>query len=157
MKTEEKLNLTMLCDFYELTMGNGYFRAGLQDRITYFDVFFRNVPDNGGFAVCAGLEQLVQYIQNLHFDEEDIAFLRDKHLFSEDFLSYLRDFRFTGDIWAVPEGTPIFPREPVVTVRGSRSSRRRAMSSFTSEVAVAVKAPTGGRCRRLCTKAGILR
>ena len=90
MKTEEKLNLTMLCDFYELTMGNGYFRAGLQDRITYFDVFFRNVPDNGGFAVCAGLEQLVQYIQNLHFDEEDIAFLRDKHLFSEDFLSYLR-------------------------------------------------------------------
>ena len=117
MKTEEKLNLTMLCDFYELTMGNGYFRAGLQDRITYFDVFFRNVPDNGGFAVCAGLEQLVQYIQNLHFDEEDIAFLRDKHLFSEDFLSYLRDFRFTGDIWAVPEGTPIVPREPVVTVR----------------------------------------
>ena len=75
MKTEEKLNLTMLCDFYELTMGNGYFRAGLQDRITYFDVFFRNVPDNGGFAVCAGLEQLVQYIQNLHFDEEDIALL----------------------------------------------------------------------------------
>ena len=74
MKTEEKLNLTMLCDFYELTMGNGYFRAGLQDRITYFDVFFRNVPDNGGFAVCAGLEQLVQYIQNLHFDEEDIAY-----------------------------------------------------------------------------------
>ena len=117
MKTEEKLNLTMLCDFYELTMGNGYFQAGLQDRITYFDVFFRNVPDNGGFAVCAGLEQLVQYIQNLHFDEEDIAFLRDKHLFSEEFLDYLRNFRFTGDIWAVPEGTPIFPREPVVTVR----------------------------------------
>ena len=117
MKTEEKLNLTMLCDFYELTMGNGYFRAGLQDRITYFDVFFRNVPDNGGFAVCAGLEQLVQYIQNLHFDEEDIAFLREKGLFSEEFLDYLRHFRFTGDIWAVPEGTPIFPREPVVTVR----------------------------------------
>ena len=117
MKTEEKLNLTMLCDFYELTMGNGYFKAGLQDRITYFDVFFRNVPDNGGFAVCAGLEQLVQYIQNLHFDEEDIAFLREKGLFSEEFLDYLRHFRFTGDIWAVPEGTPIFPREPVVTVR----------------------------------------
>ena len=117
MKTEEKLNLTMLCDFYELTMGNGYFKAGLQDRITYFDVFFRNVPDNGGFAVCAGLEQLVQYIQNLHFDEADIAFLREKGLFSEEFLDYLRHFRFTGDIWAVPEGTPIFPREPVVTVR----------------------------------------
>ena len=117
MKTEEKLNLSMLCDFYELTMGNGYREAGLGERITYFDVFFRNVPDNGGFAVCAGLEQLVRYIQDLHFDEEDIAFLRDKHLFSEEFLDYLRNFRFTGDIWAVPEGTPIFPREPVVTVR----------------------------------------
>ena len=76
--TDRKLNLTMLCDFYELTMGNGYLEAGLKDRITYFDVFFRNVPDNGGFAVCAGLEQLVQYIQNLHFDEEDIAYLRGK-------------------------------------------------------------------------------
>ena len=117
MNTEEKLNLSMLCDFYELTMGNGYFQAGLKDRITYFDVFFRNVPDNGGFAVCAGLEQLVHYIQNLRFDDEDIAFLRGKGLFSEAFLDYLRDFRFTGDIWAVPEGTPIFPREPVVTVR----------------------------------------
>ena len=117
MKTEEKLNLSMLCDFYELTMGNGYLQAGLQDRITYFDVFFRNVPDNGGFAICAGLEQLVRYIQELHFDEEDIDFLRKKGIFSEEFLEYLRDFRFTGDIWAVPEGTPIFPREPVVTVR----------------------------------------
>ena len=117
MKTEEKLNLSMLCDFYELTMGNGYLQAGLQDHITYFDVFFRNVPDNGGFAICAGLEQLVRYIQELHFDEEDIDFLRKKGIFSEEFLEYLRDFRFTGDIWAVPEGTPIFPREPVVTVR----------------------------------------
>ena len=117
MKTEEKLNLTMLCDFYELTMGNGYFRAGLQDRITYFDVFFRNVPDNGGFAVCAGLEQLVQYIQNLHFDPEDVDFLRTKGLFSEEFLQFLLEFHFTGDIWAVPEGTPIFPREPILTVR----------------------------------------
>ena len=117
MKTEEKLNLSMLCDFYELTMGNGYLQAGLQDRITYFDVFFRNVPDNGGFAICAGLEQLVRYIQKLHFAEEDIDFLGKKGIFSEEFLEYLRDFRFTGDIWAVPEGTPIFPREPVVTVR----------------------------------------
>ena len=119
MKTEEKLNLTMLCDFCQQADYEQRLFSGRGSRIgsTYFDVFFRNVPDNGGFAVCAGLEQLVQYIQNLHFDEEDIAFLRDKHLFSEDFLSYLRDFRFTGDIWAVPEGTPIFPREPVVTVR----------------------------------------
>ncbi len=117
MKTEEKLNLTMLCDFYELTMGNGYFQAGFQDRITYFDVFFRTVPDNGGFAICAGLSQLIEYIEDLHFDEADIAFLRSKGLFSEEFLAYLRDFRFTGDIWAVPEGTPIFPREPILTVR----------------------------------------
>ena len=117
MNSQQKLNLTMLCDFYELTMGNGYFQAGYQDRITYFDVFFRDVPDKGGFAVCAGLDQLIDYIENLHFDEEDIQYLRSKGLFSEAFLNYLRHFRFTGDIWAIPEGTPIFPREPVVTVR----------------------------------------
>ena len=117
MNTEKKLNMTMLCDFYELTMGNGYFQAGLNDEITYFDVFFRSVPDKGGFAICAGLGQLIEYIQNLHFDEEDIAYLRGRGLFSEDFLSYLKEFRFTGDIWAIPEGTPIFPQEPVVTVR----------------------------------------
>ena len=117
MKTEEKLNISMLCDFYELTMGNGYLKAGLQDRITYFDLFFRNVPDKGGFAICAGLEQLIDYIENLHFDEEDIAYLRSRQLFSEEFLDYLRKFKFTGDIWAVPEGTPVFPREPLVTVR----------------------------------------
>ena len=117
MNTEKKLNMTMLCDFYELTMGNGYLKAGYQDRITYFDVFFRDVPDKGGFAICAGLDQLIDYIQNLHFDEEDIAYLRGKNLFSEEFLDYLRNFKFTGDIWAIPEGTPIFPREPVLTVR----------------------------------------
>lgn len=117
MNTEKKLNMTMLCDFYELTMGNGYYQAGLKDEITYFDVFFRSVPDKGGFAICAGLGQLIEYIQNLHFDEEDIAYLRGRGLFSEDFLSYLKEFRFTGDIWAIPEGTPIFPQEPVVTVR----------------------------------------
>jgi nicotinate phosphoribosyltransferase len=109
--------MTMLCDFYELTMGNGYFKAGYKDRITYFDVFFRNVPDNGGFAICAGLDQLIDYIENLHFGPEDIEYLRGKNLFSGEFLDYLRQFRFTGDIYAIPEGTPIFPREPVVTVR----------------------------------------
>ena len=117
MKTDEKLNMTMLCDFYELTMGNGYFQNGLKDRITYFDVFFRNVPDGGGFAIVAGLEQLVEYIKDLHFSEEDIQFLRGKNLFSEEFLDYLRNFHFTGDIYAVPEGTPVFPQEPIVTVR----------------------------------------
>ena len=117
MNADKKPNLTMLCDFYELTMGNGYFQCGYKDRITYFDVFFRTVPDNGGFAIAAGLEQAVRYIQQLHFDEDDIAYLRGRGIFSEDFLSYLHDFRFTGDIWAVPEGTPIFPREPIMTVR----------------------------------------
>ena len=114
---ERKLNLTMLCDYYELTMGNGYFDHGMADKITYFDVFYRRNPDNGGFAIAAGLAQIVDYIQNLHFDEEDIEYLRGRKMFSESFLEYLRDFRFTGDIWAVPEGTPIFPREPILTVR----------------------------------------
>ncbi len=113
------LNLTMLCDFYELTMGNGYFESGLKDQVTYFDVFYRNVPDNGGFAIAAGLEQVVEYIENLHFSDEDIAYLRGRNLFSEGFLDYLRDFRFTGDIYAVPEGTPVFPKEPILTVRAT--------------------------------------
>ena len=104
MKTEEKLNMTMLCDFYELTMGNGYFQTGFKDRITYFDVYFRSVPDGGGFAIAAGLEQLIEYIEDLHFDEQDIAYLRGKGIFCEEFLEYLRTFRFTGDIYAVPEG-----------------------------------------------------
>ena len=114
---DEKLNLSLLCDFYELTMGNGYLKAGYQDRITYFDVFFRDVPDNGGFAICAGLDQFIDYVENLRFSEEDIGYLRGKGLFSEEFLDYLRHFKFTGDIWAIPEGTPIFPREPILTVR----------------------------------------
>ena len=111
------INYTMLTDFYELTMGNGYFQTGLRDRVCYFDVFFRNVPDGGGFAIAAGLEQVIDYIQHLHFDQEDIEYLRGKGCFSPEFLDYLRNFRFTGDIWAVPEGTPIFPREPILTVR----------------------------------------
>ena len=117
MKSANGINLTMLCDFYELTMGNGYFKEGMQDMITYFDVFYRDVPDKGGFAIAAGLEQIIDYVQNLHFDREDIEYLRSRGLFDEGFLDYLSNFRFTCDIWAVPEGTPIFPREPVITVR----------------------------------------
>ena len=109
MKSANGINLTMLCDFYELTMGNGYFADGMQDRICYFDIFYRDVPDSGGYAVAAGLEQIVYYVEKLHFDEEDIAYLRSRGIFSEGFLDYLRDFKFTGDIWAIPEGTPIFP------------------------------------------------
>ena len=117
MDPNKTLNMTMLCDFYELTMGNGYLDHNMQDSITYFDVFFRSVPDDGGYAIAAGLEQIIDYIQNLHFTDEDIAYLRGRKLFSEAFLDYLKNFRFTGDIWAVPEGTPVFPREPLITVR----------------------------------------
>ena len=112
-----KRNLTMLCDYYELTMGNGYAVSGMGDKIVYFDVFYRKNPDNGGFAIAAGLEQIIEYIQDLHFDDEDIAFLREKGCFSEEFLERLRAFRFTGDIWAIPEGTVVFPGEPLMTVR----------------------------------------
>ena len=117
MKSANGINLTMLCDFYELTMGNGYFKDGLGERVTYFDIFFRDLPDGGGYAVAAGLEQIVDYVQNLRFGPEDIDYLRGRGLFDEAFLDYLKNFRFTGDIWAVPEGTPIFPGEPVITVR----------------------------------------
>ena len=117
MNPEKQMNLTMLCDYYELTMTNGYYACGMQNRITYFDIFFRSVPDGGGFAIAAGLEQAIRYIQQLHFDEDDIAYLRGRKMFSEGFLESLRNYKFTGDIWAVPEGTPIFPNEPIMTVR----------------------------------------
>ena len=112
-----KPNNTLLCDFYELTMANGYYELGKGDEIAYFDVFFRTIPDGGGFAIAAGLEQVIEYIKTLKFTEQDIEFLRSKKMFSEGFLNYLRNFRFTGDIYAVPEGTPIFPGEPILTVR----------------------------------------
>lgn len=111
------INHTLLCDFYELTMANGYFELGKGDEIAYFDVFFRKVPDGGGFAIAAGLEQVIDYIKALRFTKEDIDFLRTKGIFSDAFLKYLETFRFTGDIYAVPEGTPIFPGEPIMTVR----------------------------------------
>ena len=110
-------NMAMLCDFYEFTMANGYFKSGFYKRNVYFDVFFRSVPDNGGFAVAAGLEQLIDYIRELHFTDTDIDYLRSKGIFDGDFLNYLREFRFTGDIYSVPEGTPVFPNEPILTVK----------------------------------------
>lgn len=110
-------NYTMLCDFYELTMGNGYFEKGYKDKICYFDVFYRNVPDNGGFVIACGLEQVIDYINNLHFAEEDISYLRAKGIFSEAFLDYLAEFKFEGDIWAVSEGTVVFPNVPIMTIR----------------------------------------
>ena len=111
------MNYTLLCDFYELTMANGYFELGKGNEISYFDVFFRKVPDNGGFAIAAGLEQVIDYIKNLKFTDEDIKYLESKKLFSKEFLKYLKTFKFTGDIYAVPEGTPVFPNEPIMTVR----------------------------------------
>jgi nicotinate phosphoribosyltransferase len=113
-----KKNLTLLTDFYEITMSNGFFVNGLKDRIAYYDMFYRRNPDHGGFAIMAGVEQLIDYLNNLCFHEEDIDFLRETGLFGEEFLQYLRDFRFSCDVWAVPEGTPIFPNEPIITVRG---------------------------------------
>lgn len=114
----DKINLTMLTDFYEITMANGYLQNGLKDRIAYFDMFFRKVPDNGGFAIMAGVEQLIRYLKDLKFDSGDIEYLRGKKQFSGEFLQYLENFKFSCDVWAVPEGTPIFPNEPIVTVRG---------------------------------------
>ena len=98
-------------------MSNGYLKNGFYKKITYFDVFYRTVPDGGGFAIAAGLEQIIEYIKQLHFSEEDIAYLRSKNMFDEEFLDYLKNFRFTGDIYAVPEGTPVFPHEPILTVK----------------------------------------
>ena len=117
MKIDNR-NLTMIMDLYELTMANGIFAGENKDTITYFDMFFRRVPDNGGFAIMAGIEQLIDYLNNLHFDDDDIEYLENLHLFSADFIDYLRNFKFSCDVWAVPEGTPIFPQEPIVTVRG---------------------------------------
>ena len=109
--------LELVADFYEYTMANGYFNKNMEDRIAYFDVFFRKVPDEGGYAIVAGLEQIINYIRNLSFDEEDISYLRKQNKFTEEFLSYLENFRFTGDIWAIPEGTVVFPNEPLITVK----------------------------------------
>lgn len=110
-------NYTMLCDFYELTMGNGYFEKGYKDKICYFDVFYRRVPDGGGYVIACGLEQIIDYINNLHFDKQDIEYLRSKGIFTESFLEYLRNFKFEGDIWAVSEGTVVFPNVPIMTIR----------------------------------------
>ena len=114
----DKENLTLLTDFYEITMSGGYFETKMADEIAYFDLFFRRVPDGGGFAIMAGLEQVIEYLQNLKFTDEDIAFLKRKGVFSDAFLDYLKNYKFECDVWAIPEGTPIFPGEPILTVRG---------------------------------------
>jgi nicotinate phosphoribosyltransferase len=118
LRWTDKTNMTMLTDFYELTMTKGYLDNKIDDCIAYFDLFFRNVPQDGGFAIMAGLEQMIDYLKTLHFSEDDLAFLASLNTFDQKFLDYLRDLKFSCDIWAIPEGTPIFPNEPIVKVRG---------------------------------------
>ncbi len=122
-------NLSLLCDFYEMTMANGYYKTGKYRQKVYFDLFFRNIPDNGGFAVFAGLEDIVKYIENLSFGTEEIAYLRKKKIFDEYFLNYLSNFKFTGDIYCVPEGTPVFPNEPILTV-GAEAIQAQIIETF---------------------------
>lgn len=114
----DEKNLSMLADFYEFTMANGYLENDMDDKIAYFDMFFRTIPDDGGYAIMAGVEQLIEYLNNLKFTEEDIEYFKSKNIFGEKFLNYLRNFKFTCDVWAISEGTPIFPQEPIVIVRG---------------------------------------
>lgn len=115
---DREFSMSMLNDFYEFTMSNGYFIKGKGDQIVYFDMFFRNVPDGGGFAIAAGLQQVIEYLQTLKFSKKDVEFLRAKNMFDERFLEYLENFKFECDVWAVPEGMPVFPGEPILTVRG---------------------------------------
>lgn len=114
-KIMSTLNLTLLTDLYELTMMQGYFKSGNQE-VVVFDAFYRNNPSDGGYAICAGLDQVIDYVKNLHFDEDDISYLRGLGIFEDNFLDYLSSFHFSGDIYAIPEGTVIFPREPLVKV-----------------------------------------
>lgn len=110
-------DLALLTEGYELTMADGFMGAGMKDTVAYFDLFFRRVPDNGGFAIAAGLSKVIDYLEHLHFREEDIKYLKSKGI-SDELASYLKDFKFTCDVWAIPEGTPIFPNEPIIKVRG---------------------------------------
>ncbi|WP_138160379.1 nicotinate phosphoribosyltransferase [Peptoniphilus catoniae] len=112
------MNLSLLSDFYEFAMSNGFFKSGYKNKIVYFDMYYRSVPDNASYAIIAGLEQVVEYFENLKFDDSDIDFLRSKSIFDEEYLSYLRNFKFECDVWAMPEGTVAFPDEPLITVRG---------------------------------------
>ena len=116
MNINQERNLTMLMDYYELTMANGYYKLGLKDQWVCFDLFFRKIPEDGGFVIAAGLESCISYIKNMHFSDEDIAYLRSKGIFDEGFLEYLRHFKFTGDIDAVTEGTPVYPHAPLMTI-----------------------------------------
>lgn len=115
---KDERNLSLLADFYEFTMANGYLKEKVHEHITYFDLYFRSVPDKGGFAIFAGLEQFIKYIENLHFEEDDIEYFKSKGIFSDEFIDYLKNFEFECDVWAMEEGTVVFPNEPLLIVRG---------------------------------------
>lgn len=112
----DKRNISMMMDFYEMTMANGYFNSSCKTQKVAFDVFYRKNPDNGGYAIFAGLQQIIEYVENLHFEDDDISYLRSLNLFSENFLTYLKNFKFTGDIYSFKEGTIMYPNEPIITV-----------------------------------------
>lgn len=145
-------NLTMLVDFYELTMGNGYFKNGVGEKTAYFDMFFRRVPDGGGYCIMAGVQQLIEYLSNLEFTSEDIDYLRSKNLFDEAFLDYLTNFKFCCDVWAVPEGNPVFPNEPLITVKGpviqAQFIETMILLTINHQTLIATKA------NRICRAAG---
>ncbi|MDD6795538.1 MAG: nicotinate phosphoribosyltransferase [Clostridiaceae bacterium] len=145
-------NLTMLVDFYELTMSNGYLNKNIGNQIAYFDMFFRRVPDGGGYCIMAGVEQLIEYLSNLKFTKDDIEYLRSKKMFTEDFLCYLENFKFECDVWAVPEGNPVFPSEPLVTVRGpviqAQFVETMILLTINHQTLIATKA------NRICRAAG---
>lgn len=111
-------NLAMLFDYYEMTMANGYFERGIHDTIGYFDLYYRKNPDDAGFAIFSGLESIIDYLKDFHFSDDDIAFFRSKKIYSDAFLAYLKDLHFTCDVWCVPDGSVVFPGEPLITVRG---------------------------------------
>jgi len=145
-------NLTMLVDFYELTMGNGYLESDMQDTVAYFDMFFRRIPDDGGYCIMAGVQQVIEYLSSLRFTEDDIEYLEHKGIFSDKFLNYLRNFKFTCDVWAIPEGTAVFPNEPLITVKGpaiqAQFIETMVLITINHQTLVATKA------NRICRAAG---
>ena len=144
----DKRNLTLLTDLYELTMMQGYYVENNVNETVIFDMFYRSNPNKNGYAICAGLDQVIDYINNLHFDDEDIEYLRSTKIFRDDFLEYLRGFKFTGDIYAIPEGSVIFPREPLVKVIAGTAYRNRTVKYHQSSVTYSNKgcqsSPGGG-------------
>ena len=145
-------NLSMVMDFYELTMSNGFFNESQREELVVFDVFYRSNPDNGGYSIFVGLEQIIEYIENLHFSEDDIAYLREQGIFQEEFLRYLADFQFSGDIYALPEGTVMYPNEPILTVIAPVIDAQLIETAILLEINHQSLIAT--KTRRICNAAG---